>query len=131
MKNFLLADSSELMAVRLISASWVQKRLIPSFLHMFWVEFMKSFLLADSSEQMAVRLISVSWAKNVWFLPSNNDVRPVHEKFSSRRFQTHFILLSTKTFDSKFLHMFWVEFMKNFLRADSSEQMAVRLVSAF
>ena len=31
MKHFLLADSSELMAVRLISASWAQKRLIPSF----------------------------------------------------------------------------------------------------
>ena len=27
MKNFLLADSSELMAVRLILASWAQKRL--------------------------------------------------------------------------------------------------------
>ena len=31
MKNFLLADSSELMAVRLISAAWAQKRLIPTF----------------------------------------------------------------------------------------------------
>ena len=31
MKNFLLADSSELMAVRLISASWAQKGLIPTF----------------------------------------------------------------------------------------------------
>ena len=31
MKNYLLADSSELMAVRLISASWAQKRLIPTF----------------------------------------------------------------------------------------------------
>ena len=31
MKNFLLADSSELMAVRLISAFWVQKRLIATF----------------------------------------------------------------------------------------------------
>ena len=30
-KNFSLADSSELMAVRAISASWVQKRLIPTF----------------------------------------------------------------------------------------------------
>ena len=30
MKNFLLADSNELMAVRLISASWAQKRLIPT-----------------------------------------------------------------------------------------------------
>ena len=31
MKNFLLADSSELLAVRLISALWPQKRLIPTF----------------------------------------------------------------------------------------------------
>ena len=63
MKNFLLADSSELMAVRLISASWVTKTFDSKFLHMFWVEFMKSFLLADSREQMAVRLISASWAQ--------------------------------------------------------------------
>ena len=31
MKNFFLADSSEYMAVRLILASWDQKRLIPTF----------------------------------------------------------------------------------------------------
>ena len=31
MKNFLLADSNEVMAVRLISASWAEKRLIPTF----------------------------------------------------------------------------------------------------
>ena len=31
MKNFFLADSSELMGVRVISASWAQKRLIPNF----------------------------------------------------------------------------------------------------
>ena len=31
MKNFLLADSREMMAVRLILASWAQKRLIPTF----------------------------------------------------------------------------------------------------
>ena len=30
-KNFLLADSNELMAVRLISAPWAQKRFIPTF----------------------------------------------------------------------------------------------------
>ena len=30
MKYFLLADSSELMAVRLISASWAQKQVIPT-----------------------------------------------------------------------------------------------------
>ena len=31
MKNAYLADSSELMAVRLILTSWAQKRLIPTF----------------------------------------------------------------------------------------------------
>ena len=31
MKNFLVPDSSELMAVKLISASWAQKRLIATF----------------------------------------------------------------------------------------------------
>ena len=31
MKNFLLADSSELMAFRVIAASRAQKRLIPTF----------------------------------------------------------------------------------------------------
>ena len=30
MKNFLHADSSELMAVRLILASWAQKQVIPT-----------------------------------------------------------------------------------------------------
>ena len=31
MKNFPLADSSELLVVRLISATWAQERLIPTF----------------------------------------------------------------------------------------------------
>ena len=31
MKNFLLVDPSELFAVRLILASWAEKRLIPTF----------------------------------------------------------------------------------------------------
>ena len=31
MKNFLLSDSSEQVAVRLIFALWAQKRLIPTF----------------------------------------------------------------------------------------------------
>ena len=63
MKNFLLADSSELMVVRLISAYWAKKRLIPTFFDMMYVELMKNFLLADSSELLAVRLISASWAQ--------------------------------------------------------------------
>ena len=31
MKNLLVADSSELMGVRLTSASWAKKRFIPTF----------------------------------------------------------------------------------------------------
>ena len=42
MKNFLLADSRELMAVRLISASSAEKRLIPNFLDMMYLEFIKN-----------------------------------------------------------------------------------------
>ena len=62
-KNFTLADSTELLAVRLISASWAQKPLIPTFVDMMYVEFMKNFLLADFSELLAVRLILASWTK--------------------------------------------------------------------
>ena len=36
---------------------------------------------------------------------------------------THFGLLSSKTFDSYFLDMMYVVFMKNFLVADSSQIM--------
>ena len=110
----------------LISATCAQKRLIPSFLQIFCVEFMKNFLQAHSSELMAVRLISASWAqkrltpsfytcsttsswkiffspiraswglidwfrspepKNVWFPLSRHDLRRVHKKYSSRRFE--------------------------------------------
>ena len=101
-----------------------------------YVEFMKNFPLADSSALMGVRPISASWAQNVWFLLSTHDVRGVHEKFFSRRIeladgcQTHFGLLSPKTFDSYFLDMMYVEFMKNFSLADSSELMTARLISA-
>ena len=38
--------------------------------------------------------------------------------------------MSPKKFDSYFLEMMYVEFMKNFLLADSSKLMAVRLISA-
>ena len=59
MKNFLLPNSSELMAVRFILASSNKKRLISYFLDMMFVGFKNDFLLADSSRVMAVRLISV------------------------------------------------------------------------
>ena len=103
---------------------------------MMYVEFIKNILLADSSELMAVRLILASWTQKLWFLLSRHDVRRVREKFFSRRFErpdgsySHFGLLSPKTFDSYFLHMMYVEFMKNFLLADSRELLAVRLILA-
>ena len=57
MKNFLLADSSELIAVRPISALLSPKTFDSYFLDMMYVEFMKNFLLADSNQLLAVRLI--------------------------------------------------------------------------
>ena len=63
MKNFLLADSSELLAVRLISASWAKKTFDSYFLDMMYVEFEKNFSHADSSHLMAVRAISASWGQ--------------------------------------------------------------------
>ena len=39
-------------------------------------------------------------------------------------------LLSPKTFESYFRDMMYVEFMKNFLLADSSKLMAVKLILA-
>ena len=72
-----------------------------TFLDMMYVEFMKNFLLADSSELMAVRLISCL--------------------LSPKTFPTFLDMISTKTFDSYFLDMMYVEFMKNFLLVDSSE----------
>ena len=85
MKNFSLADTSEQMAVRFISAYWAQKTFDSCFLDMIYVAFIKNFLVSDSSALMAVRLISASWPKNVWFLLSRHDVRRVHEKFFSLR----------------------------------------------
>ena len=87
-----------LFSVTLVRPPEPEKRLIPYFLHMMYVEFMKNFLLADSSELFGC--------------------------------QTHFGLLSPKTFDSYFLDMMYVEFMKNFSLADSSDLMAVRVISA-
>ena len=60
MKNFLLADSNKLMAVRVISWLLGPKTFDAYFLDMMYVELTKNFLLADSSKLIAVRVISVS-----------------------------------------------------------------------
>ena len=67
MKNFLLANSSDLMAFRFIRPPQPKKTFDSYFLDMIYVEFMKNFLLADSSEMMAVRLNSASRAQKRLF----------------------------------------------------------------
>ena len=135
MKNFLLADSSKLLAVRLISASWAQKRLIASFYTCSASSSWKIFFLPIRTSQWLLDSFRRPERKSVLFLLSGHDVRRHHEKFSSRQFEraigclTHFFLLCPKTFDPYLLDMIYVEFMKNFLLADSSELMAVRLIS--
>ena len=136
LKNFLLAHSSDLIAVRLIFASWAQKQVIATFYtsctsgssKIFFSPIRASWLLLDSFWHRE--------PKNKWFLLCRHDVRRVHEKFSSRRLgradgcETNFGLLVPKTIDSYFVDMMYVEFMKNFLLPDSSELMAVRLILA-
>ena len=51
MKNFLLADSCELIAVRFISIFLAPKTFDSYFLEMMYVEFMKKFLLARRFER--------------------------------------------------------------------------------
>ena len=173
-KNFLLADSNELMVVRLISASWAKKPLIPTFLTWCTSSWWKIFFSPIRTSWWLLDSFRPPEPKNVWFLLSRHDVRRVEKKFSSRRFgrtfgcYTHFGLLSPKTLilsfwtrctssawkiffspiraswwlldsfrpsepknvDFFFLDKVYVECMKNFLLADSSELMAVRLISA-
>ena len=135
MKNFLLADSSEQMAVGLISASWAKKRLIPTSKRWCTSSSWKIFFSPIPASRCLLDSFRPPEPNNVWFLLSRHDVLRVHEKFSSRRFErpdgcwTHFGFLSPKTFDSYFLDMMYFEFMKNFLLAHSGEQMPVRLIS--
>ena len=96
-KNFVLADSSHLMVLRLISASWEKKRLIPTFLTWYTSSCRKIFFSPIRA--------------NLWLLDSFRPPEPINV-------------------DSFFLDKVYVECMKNFLLADSSELMVVRLISA-
>ena len=106
------------------------------FTDIMYVEFMKNFLKPIRANGWVLDLFRPPVPKNVWLLLSRHDVRRVHEKFSSQRFGraigcfTHFGLLSPKTFDSYFIDIMYVEFMRNFFQADSSKLMGVRLISA-
>ena len=135
MKNFVLADSSEVMGFRLISASWAQKRLIPTLQTSCTSSSWKIFFSPIRANWFVLSSFSPPEPKNVWFLLSRHDIRRVHEKLFSGRYErtfrcfTHFGFLSPKTFDSYFLDMMYVEFMKKFFPADSSELLGVRLIS--
>ena len=89
-KNFLLADSSELMVVRLISASWAKKRLIPTFLTWCTSSWWKIFFSPTRANFWLLDSFRPPEPRDVWFLLSGQDVRRVHEKFSSRRFERTF-----------------------------------------
>ena len=60
-KIFFLVYSTELICVRVISASWAQKRLFPLSRHDVR-QVHEKFFLADSSEMIGVRVISASCA---------------------------------------------------------------------
>ena len=135
-QKFFLADSSEVMGIRLISASWAQKSLIPILYKSCTSNSWKIIFSPIRANGWVLDSLRSPEPQNVWFLPSRHVVRRVHDKIPSRRFllcdgyKTHFGLLSTKTFHSYFLDMMYVGFMKKFFLADSSELMGVRLISA-
>ena len=128
MKNFLLADSSKLMLLDSFRPPEPQKfesyfllrvhekcSTLIAVMRIFH-EFMKFSLLPDSSNLMAV-----------------SSFRPVNPTFSPKTFRRvppREPWLLHKTFESCFLDMMYVEFMKNFLLAHWSKLMAVRLISA-
>ena len=81
MKNFLLADSSELMVLRLISASWEKKRFIPIFLTWYTSSWRKIFFSPIRASWCMLDSFRPPEPKNVWFLLSRHNVRRVDEKF--------------------------------------------------
>ena len=69
------------MAVRLISASWAQKRLIPTFYTWCSSNSWKIFFSPIGAKWWLLGSFRPPSPKNVWFLLSRHDVRRVHEKF--------------------------------------------------
>ena len=81
MKNFLLLDSSDLMTVRLISASWAQKRLILTFWTWCTSTWWKIFFSPIRASWWLLDSFRPPEPKNVWFLLSRHDVPRVDENF--------------------------------------------------
>ena len=101
-----------------------------------YIEFMKKSVLADSSELMGVRLISVSWAQTRLIPTFSTSCPSSSWKIFLSPIRTSYWLLHSfrppnpKAFDSYYLDIMYVEFMKIFFLPDSSELMGVKLISA-
>ena len=137
MKNSYLADSSELMAVRVISVSLSPKTFDSHFRDMMYLGLMKNFRLSDSSELLAIRLVLTYWGQKrliptfyTWCTSSwwKILISPIR---ASWWLLESFRQPDPKTFDSYFRDMMYVGFMKNFLLSDSSELLAMRLVLTY
>ena len=86
-EKIFLADSSELMGITLISASRAQERFIPTLQTSCTSNSWKIFFSPIRANGWVLDSFSPPEAKNVRFLLSRYDVRQVHKKFSSRRFE--------------------------------------------
>ena len=80
-KNFFLADSRELMGVRVISGLLSLKTFDSHFLDMMYLELIKSFFSPIRANWWVLESFRPPEPKNVWFPLSRHDVPRVHEKF--------------------------------------------------
>ena len=108
-KKIFLADSSELMGVRLISASWAQKRFIPTLQTSCTSNSWKIFFSPIRANWWVFDSFRPPEPKNVWFLLSRHDVRRVHEEFfladSSELMGVRLISISWA--QKRFIPTFW------------------------
>ena len=81
MKKFLLADSCDVMGIRLTSASWAQKRLISTFSTWCTSNSWESFFRPIRANWWVLDSFRPPEPKNVSFLLSRHHVRRVHEKY--------------------------------------------------
>ena len=80
-EKFSFADSSDLMGIRLISASWAEKSLIPTFWTWCTSSSWKIFFSTIRAGYWLFYPFRPPERKNVWFLLYRHHVRRIHEKF--------------------------------------------------
>ena len=127
-EKFFRADSSDHMGVKVISASWAEKRLIPTFYTRCTSSSWKIFFSPIRANWWVLQSFRPPEPKNVWFPLSRHDVRRVHEKFflahSSELMGVRVISgsLAQKrlipTFYTRFTSSLWKIFFRRFERTD-------------